>query len=179
MSVPAPGGWLDRVRGTESVWVHTIVHSVAQTFPGKFMEAYTLRFSVLTSSWLVLWVTMVPLVHVHIPDPTDSWSAAQSVGAHTVFTSDLPGEYSTPFRESPHPSHLTHRTVRSPELNISIFGKTENSNRESLKLLVSLQPFATSRSFVRTLPISVEDRTINCIHLYPAFRAPPAARFLI
>ena len=74
--------------------------------------------------WLLLWITTVPLFHIHLPDTTDRWSLLQSGGAHTVLTPDLPGEYAPPSHDShrEHSAHFAPRTVNSPELGLVLFG---------------------------------------------------------
>src|SRR5262249_50853509 len=73
-------------------------------------------------AWLITWITSVPLYHVHIPDTTDRWSALHSGGAHTVFTPDLPGEFSCPLKQSreANSAHLSQRIVNSAELGIAL-----------------------------------------------------------
>jgi hypothetical protein len=71
-------------------------------------------------AWMITWVMAIPLFHIHLPDTTDGWSALQSGGAHTVFTPDLPGEFSQPFQDSHHSRHLSQRVVSSPELGMAV-----------------------------------------------------------
>src|SRR5262245_55499860 len=82
---------------------------------GVLMPPIHMRWFVhlLSLPWLVLWITTVPLFHLHIPDTTDRWSMLQSGGAHTVLTPDLPGEFSPPVHDSEpgHSGHLSSRTV--------------------------------------------------------------------
>ncbi len=82
--------------------------------------------------WLVIWMTSVPLFHVHIPDITDRWSALQTGGAHTVFSPDLPGEFSRPFHNSDqeHAAQLSSRGTNSPELGIALLnGETKRATQ--------------------------------------------------
>src|SRR5262249_9897469 len=67
--------------------------------------------------WLTVWLSAVPLSHIHIPDTTDDWSVLHSGGAHTVFTPDLPGEFSC----SDHDNvvHLSRRVMNSSELGFA------------------------------------------------------------
>lgn len=71
------------------------------------------RFVIL--AWAIIWFTTVPLFHTHLPD-TDR-QASQGGVAHTVFSPDLPGEFTRfsiihygPF------SQLSNRVSNSPEL---------------------------------------------------------------
>ena len=101
-----------------------------------------LRWRVLILAWLITWVTTVPLYHIHVPDITDRWSALQSGGAHTVFTPDLPGEFSHPFRDNAgeHASHLSPRGVNSPELGIAVFAEPDDRKVKGLHISLGV-PF--------------------------------------
>ena len=81
-------------------------------------------------AWLITWITSVPLYHVHIPDTTDRWSAVHSGGAHTVFTPDLPGEFSCPLKQSQeaNSAHLSQRIVNSAELGIALLDEKSRAN---------------------------------------------------
>src|SRR5262245_66198019 len=81
--------------------------------------------------WVTVWITTVPLFHIHLPDSTDSWSALQSGGAHTVFSPDLPGEFSVPFVSShqQRSCSLSKRAVNSPEMSISVFNEKSEDRR--------------------------------------------------
>lgn len=135
-----------------------------------------LRWRILTAAWLIIWVTTLPLFHIHVPDTTDRWSALQSGGAHTVFTRDLPGEFSHPFHD--HFGHLSQRVVNSPELGFALFNdKSEDQKAKQLcalyapgcvpNTLLSSWPFECSGTY-RGPPQS---------HAFPAFRAPPRIVF--
>lgn len=80
-------------------------------------------------AWLIIWVSTVPLFHLHIPDATDRWSALQSGGVHTVLTRNLPGECSSPsqdrHRESP--AQIRARAINSPELGFILIGEEANN----------------------------------------------------
>lgn len=131
-----------------------------------------LPWRLLIAAWLIIWVTTLPLFHIHVPDTTDRWSALQSGGAHTVFTKDLPGEFSHPFHD--HFGHLSQRVVNSPELGFTLLSDTDEGQKgKQLSLLVvydddssvplSSWPFEFSGTY-RGPPLS---------YGFPAFRAPP------
>ena len=67
----------------------------------------------LVSGWVIIWVTTVPLFHTHLPDISDG-QASQSGVAHTVFSPDLPGEFSC---RHDNLAHLSKRVLNSPELD--------------------------------------------------------------
>ena len=70
----------------------------------------------LTLAWVIIWVAAVPLFHTHLPDVTDRSTSYQGL-AHTVFSPDLPGEFSR-FSTTHHGpfSQLSNRVSNSPEL---------------------------------------------------------------
>ena len=67
----------------------------------------------LVSVWVIIWVTTVPLFHTHLPDISDR-QASQGGVAHTVFSPDLPGEFSC---RHDNLAHLAKRVLNSPELD--------------------------------------------------------------
>jgi hypothetical protein len=134
------------------------------------MQGQALRF--LAVAWIITWVTTVPLFHVHIPDTTDRWSALRSGGTHTVFTGDLPGEFSHPFHDGF--GHLSQRAVNSPELGFVVFNSKSDDEKAKQAYMCSAScqvpdallvswPFECSGTY-RGPPPS---------HAFPAFRAPP------
>ncbi len=83
------------------------------TPPGQILTLWPFLILI----WLTVWLSAVPLSHIHIPDTTDDWSVLHSGGAHTVFTPDLPGEFSC----SDHDNvvHLSRRVMNSSELGFA------------------------------------------------------------
>ena len=79
-------------------------------------------FTCLIFAWLILWVTTVPLFHTHLPDTTDGPASLQSGLAHTVFSPDLPGEFSRSYNVTHQPRcfHLSNRVSNSPELGLAL-----------------------------------------------------------
>ena len=52
------------------------------------------RFSHLFAiPWMLTWVLILPLFHIHILDAQEDLSQSQAFLPHTVFSADLPGEY--------------------------------------------------------------------------------------
>lgn len=73
-------------------------------------------------AWLMTWVTTVPLFHIHLPDTTDGPASLQGGLAHTVFSPDLPGEFSRSFNVT-HQEHfagVSNRVSNSPEFGIAL-----------------------------------------------------------
>jgi hypothetical protein len=113
-------------------------------------------FSVVTGSrllilaWLILWISALPLFHVHLPDTTDRWSLLESGGAHTVLSPDLPGEYASPPRDSHRDAstRITTRVVSSPEVGLIVFGE-QVTQWDAFTLAESLAPFRSPPLFHR------------------------------
>jgi hypothetical protein len=59
----------------------------------KLIQPSSLRLFVL--SWLVTWVFITPLFHIHTLDVQEDRSFSKIFLVHTVFSADLAGEYST------------------------------------------------------------------------------------
>ena len=78
----------------------------------------------LTLAWVITWVATVPLFHTHLPDVNDGRASHQGL-AHTVFSPDLPGEFS-PVHSSGF--HLSTRSQNSPELGF-VLSTAEDSKK--------------------------------------------------
>ena len=123
-------------------------------------------------AWSIAWITAVPLFHVHVPDTTDRWSALQSGGPHTVFTRDLPGEFSHPFHD--HFGHLSQRAVNSPELGFAVF--SDKSDDAKAKQLYTVSEFCQlPSSLLVNWPFQCAGtfRGPPPPHRLPDLRAPP------
>lgn len=134
-----------------------------------------LRWRLLILAWLAIWLTTLPLFHTHVPDTTDRWSALQSGGAHTVFTPDLPGEFSHPFHDSQqgHSSHLSNRAVNSPEMGIAIFDDPDDRKVKALHVLSV--PTRVSDTALRSIRVcgSQKYHQLQIFQALPGSRAPP------
>jgi hypothetical protein len=75
--------------------------------------------------WVVTWVTTIPLFHTHLPDINDGPTSRQGL-AHTVFSPDLPGEFSCPHRNV---LHVSNRVSNSPELGF-VLSTDDSKNRK-------------------------------------------------
>lgn len=123
-------------------------------------------------AWLIIWVTTLPLFHTHVPDATDRWSALQSGGAHTVFTKDLPGEFSHPFHDRF--GHLSQRAVNSPELGLAVF-KGKSEDEQAKQLFTLYVPGCAPTTLLSSWPFECSGiyRGPPQSHAFPSFRAPP------
>ena len=93
---------------------------------------------VLTLVWVILWVATVPLFHTHLPDVNDLTSR-QGL-AHTVFSPDLPGEFSCPHRNG---FQLSLTSKNAPELGFVLStaedSKTKTYQAQSVLSICSWQ----------------------------------------
>jgi hypothetical protein len=130
----------------------------------------------LMRGWLIVWLTAVPLFHLHFPDHTDRWSSLQSGGAHTVFTPDLPGEFFVPFShlDNERSANLSRRVVNSPELALLLGDQKLDGHQQkpSARLLYAFQGVLDRLEWpiLAFTPLSTSDPPPS-LH---ASRAPPA-----
>ena len=86
---------------------------------------------VMILAWVIIWVAIIPLFHTHLPDLSNGPAALQGGVAHTVFTPDLPGEFSR-FSHVTHPDHfaqVSNRISNSPELNFVLSSEDSKSRK--------------------------------------------------
>src|SRR5215467_4398407 len=136
----------------------------------------TLWGRILILAWLAVWITALPLFHIHVPDSTDRWSILQSGGAHTVFSPDLQGEYYRPFhdKQQTHSSHVSNRAVNSPEMGIAILDDPDDRKVKALLLLVAQSFFPDP--LLQSTDVSASPEKSYQLQLFQAFpnsRAPP------
>ena len=89
------------------------------------------RLLILT--WLISWVITIPLFHVHLPDVKDGPVFFPSGLAHTVFSPDLPGEFSHFSIARDHRSgllDLSQRALNYPELGFSVLNNNPYEDRK-------------------------------------------------
>ena len=138
------------------------------------LHSLLLRRLVLVA-WLILWITTAPLFHIHIPDNAH-WLSPLQGSAHTVFTPDLPGEFSPPSHEDRqgHVGHLSQRTVNAPELGIALF-KNDRKDQK-IKRLSSLWATAHAPDTLRSCgPVEWSESSPQFLlsQTLPSSRAPP------
>ena len=78
--------------------------------------------------WVIAWTTTVPLFHIHLPDISESLVSQAGV-AHTVFSPDLPDEFSGFSNHQNHDTHLSKKVLNSPELGFTL-SSTYSKDRE-------------------------------------------------
>ena len=127
----------------------------------------------LVSVWVITWVTTIPLFHTHLPDIFDG-EASQSGVAHTVFSPDLPGEFSRFSNTNHHDqfAHLSSRVLNSPELDfvLSECSKDRAGKQPSVFSILCCLP---NRPLLPT--VAIESRAIPRGLLVLAGRQGPRA----
>lgn len=129
-------------------------------------------------AWLIIWITTLPLFHIHVPDTTDRWSVLQSGGAHTVFTRDLPGEFFHPFHDGQqaHSTHLSNRGVNSPEFGIAILDDPDERKVTTPHFLSAPFRFPETLPGPRNLVALAEKyHPVKVFQTFSPSRAPPLA----
>src|SRR5262245_55482272 len=125
--------------------------------------------------WLAIWVSTLPLFHVHVPDSTDNWSILQSGGAYTVFSPDLPGEYSHRFhnKQQRHSSHVSKRAVNSPEMGITTLSEPDDRKVKALHVLGAQSIFQAT--LLQSRDVLASPEKFHQLHLFQflSSRAPP------
>jgi hypothetical protein len=128
-------------------------------------------------AWTIIWVTTVPLFHIHLPDISDR-VISQSGVAHMVFSPDLPGEF---FRfSSAHDgpfAHLSNRASNSPELGFVLSSGDPKDREMGPPNILGILCCPPDRPFLRKAVIewpAVHHRSL--VFAAPQGpRAPPAA----
>ena len=109
--------------------------------------------------WLITWVTTVPLFHIHLPDISDR-QASQSGVAHTVFSPDLPGEF-TRVSNATHQdqfAHLSNWVFTSPELGFILSEGSKDPKKGKL-LVLGVRCSLPNQPF---LPTEVIESSARC-----------------
>ena len=107
-------------------------------------------FSLLILAWLITWVTTVPLFHTHLPDTTDGPAYLQGGLAHTVFSPDLPGEFSRSYNvtHQEHFFHVSNRVSNSPELGLILLDDASQHRKVGLRSVLVLLCCPPNRPFL-------------------------------
>ena len=137
---------------------------------------------VLIQFWLTVWVLAAPVFHIHTLDVQENHFLSQVVLVHTVFSPDLPGEYTSRStvrgnRLSEQPPTMSTHFLRYSKTEIQLFN--ENDLKQKPRLPVALlewdprlgQPPLSSMSqasFQHTTPLA----TLLTVSGPP--RAPPS-----
>src|SRR5215475_1876412 len=114
----------------------------------------------LVAVWAITWVTTVPLFHIHLPDLSDS-QACQGGVPHTVFSADLPGEFSR-FSNTKHHDHFAHmssRVLNSPELDFVISSERSKDREVKQRSVLGVLYCLSHQPFLPTA--AIESRAIH------------------
>ena len=127
----------------------------------------------LVSVWVITWVTTVPLFHTHLPDISDR-QASQGGVAHTVFSPDLPGEFSYFSNANHHDqfAHLAKRVLNSPELGF-VLSECSKDREAKQPSVLSILCCLLNRPLLPTA--AIESRAIHRGLLVLAGRQGPRA----
>src|SRR5262245_15401059 len=132
--------------------------------------------SLWVSLWSITWLTTVPLFHIHLPDISSSRQAAQIGVAHTVFSPDLPGEFSRVPNAKPDPlSHLSHWVFNSPELGF-VLSEGSKDREKGKPLALGIRGSLPDEPFMPSSAIEFRkgDRQRLAVAILRCPRAPPS-----
>ena len=105
-------------------------------------------------AWAITWVTTVPLFHTHLPDVNDGSPPRQGL-AHTVFSPDLPGEFSHTHGGV---LHLSTSTQNLPELGFVISIQSADTTCEAPSALYIYSSCVTETPLVAEYVPESHDR---------------------
>jgi hypothetical protein len=107
----------------------------------------------LTLVWVITWVTTVPLFHTHLPDVSDGLAGRHGL-AHTVFSPDLPGEFSCTHSNV---LHLSTKAQNSPELGFVTSIDSKDTTFEELCALYIIPCCVSERPVLAALVVDSHD----------------------
>ena len=131
--------------------------------------------------WMVAWVLVAPLFHLHTLDAQEIHSGSSITLAHTVFTPDLPGEYAV---QSPgdqtdtqkHQGALATHFLHYSEDALSLFTKAP-SRQHTLGLVSHSYPLAPTEVLLTGSRYVIPDCVLPPLLLQQSsvsLRAPPS-----
>ena len=115
------------------------------------MNASLLMLSrLLVIGWVCVWIAALPLFHTHVPDGLE-----KSLGVpHTVFSSDLPGEFSAfSHRTARDEAELSALGFHSQELGFVASASLDDGKRKPLGQTASVLLFRVTPSSLQTLQL--------------------------
>lgn len=128
-------------------------------------------------TWVILWVTTIPLFHTHFPDLSGDTAATQGGIAHTVFSADLPGEFSrfSPAVHRDHFSQVSNRVSNSPELDFVLSSEDSKGRKMGEPSALSMFGSLPGNSFLHSIsePLAIHRRTL-VLQTSLGARAPPS-----
>jgi hypothetical protein len=125
----------------------------------------------LVTPWILTWVLTVPFFHIHALDIQEDFSQSQAFLPHTVFSADLPGEYSPRTgidqRGMPGNQHaVSSHFLQYSEISIGLFSEDDDTKRKIGILPICYVHFS---SLKLSPPHIVLVRTV-----IPEFASPPS-----
>ena len=135
-------------------------------------KVFPTRLFILT--WVILWVITVPLFHTHLPDVTYGPASLQGGLAHTVFSPDLPGEFSC---AHDHLAHVSTRVANSPELGFVLSNEDPKSRKMGQPSVLGVLCGLPNKPFLSNLAIELHATHRRLLLYSPPQgpRAPPCA----
>jgi hypothetical protein len=112
-----------------------------------FRLIHPTSFRLFLLPWMVTWVLVAPLFHVHTLDAQEDHSSSPVILAHTVFTPDLAGEYSP--QSTVHQAALSAHFSHYSEGTLSLFSKN-NTKQDKKAGLVSKSHLLPPKDFLLT-----------------------------
>jgi hypothetical protein len=123
--------------------------------------------------WVITWVSTVPLFHAHLPDINDGPASRHRGLAHTVFSPDLPGEFSCSHDNL---ARVSNRASNSPELGFVLSTEDSKSRKVGQPGVLGVLCCLPNRPFLSNS--AIESRAIHrrLVLLVPSQgpRAPPS-----
>ena len=116
-----------------------------------FRLIHLTSFRLFSLPWMVTWVLVAPLFHVHTLDAQEDHSSSPVILAHTVFTPDFEGEYSpqsTAETRENRPALSAHFSHYS-EGTLSLFSK-KHTQQDKKAGLVSKSHLLPPKDFLLT-----------------------------
>jgi len=134
-----------------------------------------IRLSIL--AWMIIWITTVPLFHTHLPD-ISAGPIAQGGLAHTVFSPDLPGEFSRASNASreDHFAHMSNRVSNRPELDFVLSFESSKDRERGHPTVLGVLCCLPDRPLpsVSTIEASTPHRQLVICTAPQAPRGPPS-----
>jgi hypothetical protein len=78
--------------------------------------------------WMLSWILVLPFFHIHALDIQEDLSRSQAFLPHTLYSPDLPGEYSVQTGVDGHA--LSSHTLKYSELAIGLFSEDDDTKRK-------------------------------------------------
>lgn len=152
-------------------WTPSSGNYLEASMPSGVQKIIPSRLLIL--AWVITWITAVPLFHTHLPDITYGPASLQGGLAHTVFSPDLPGEFSCPHD---HFAHVSSRVFNSPELGFVLSTEDSKSRKVGERSVLGVLCCFPNRPFPTNSAIEsrATHRRLLLLSASQGPRAPPS-----